>query len=122
MNTKIKILYIDDELTNLKLLAANFKNKFDVLTAENGLIGLEILKNEPEISVVLSDMKMPFMNGLEFIKKAKEKYKTIKYYILTGFDITDEIQEALNSQLIIKYYRKPFNMNEIEKSILEVIN
>jgi len=67
--------------------------------------------------VVISDMKMPQMNGIEFITRARQKRPNIHYYILTGFEITDEIQSALNSKIIRKYFRKPFNMNEISSEI-----
>jgi two-component system, response regulator, stage 0 sporulation protein F len=44
-------------------------------------------------------------------------FSLFRYYILTGYDITDEIQEALNAKLILKYFRKPFDINEIENAI-----
>ncbi len=117
MGERIKILYVDDEIINLQLFEAIFSDKFDVLTAENGYLGLEIIENNSDISVIISDMKMPNMNGLEFIKKLKEKLPDKKYFILTGFDITDEIKEAIESKLIIKYFKKPFNREEIESYI-----
>jgi YesN/AraC family two-component response regulator len=83
--------------------------------------GLEILNEIPEIKVVISDMKMPSMNGIEFIKKAKESHPNIKFYILTGFEITEEIQAAINSKLIIKYYMKPFSMNDLDTAIMDAI-
>lgn len=116
-----KILYVDDELINLQLFDINFRNKYEVFTADNGMKGLEILANNIDILVVVSDMKMPNMNGIEFIKTAKSIYPTIKFYILTGFEITQEIQEAITSNLIIKYFMKPFNINEIDASIKEAI-
>ena len=119
MNRKPKILYVDDEFINLQLFKINFDNKYEVFTAENGITGLEVLDNNPDIIVVISDMKMPLMNGIEFIKKAKEKYSHIRFYILTGFQITEEIQEALNSKLILKYFSKPFNLNKIEDTLRE---
>ena len=119
MNRKPKILYVDDEFINLQLFKINFDNKYEVFTAENGITGLEVLDNNPDIIVVISDMKMPLMNGIEFIKKAKEKYSHIRFYILTGFQITEEIQEALNSKLILKYFSKPFNLNKIDDTLRE---
>jgi len=119
MNRKPKILYVDDEFINLQLFKINFDNKYEVFTAENGITGLEVLDNNPDIVVVISDMKMPLMNGIEFIKKAKEKYSHIRFYILTGFQITEEIQEALNSKLILKYFSKPFNLNKIDDTLRE---
>ena len=121
MSMPITILYVDDEPLNLMLFKANFKNKFNILTAESGLQGLEQLKSNPETVVVISDMKMPGMNGIEFIRIAKMDFPNVSFFILTGFDITDEISEALNENLIHKYFRKPFNLKEIEDAINEAI-
>ena len=121
MDMKFKILYVDDELINLKLFEINFSKKYDVLTAVNGMNGLELLADNPDIKIVVSDMSMPGINGVEFIKKAKERHPDIKFYILTGFEINEEIQEALNSKLIRKYFMKPFNINEVDASILEAL-
>ncbi len=121
MDEKITILYVDDEPLNLKLFDINLKKKFNVLTAESGAEGLEKLKENPQTVVVISDMKMPGMNGIDFIRLAKKDFPNICYFILTGFDITEEIADALNERLIYKYFRKPFNMKEIETSILEFL-
>ncbi len=121
MDEKITILYVDDEPLNLKLFEINLKKKFNILTAESGAEGLEQLKTNPQIAVVISDMKMPGMNGVEFIRLAKKDFPHIRFFILTGFDITEEIADALNERLIHKYFRKPFNMKEIEDSILEFL-
>jgi len=117
MQEKLKILYVDDEQINLKLFIMNMSKKYNVITAENGPEGLEALANHPGIEVVVSDMKMPKMTGLEFIKQAKEKYPEINFFILTGFEITDEIENALKSGIILKYFRKPFSIAEIDSSI-----
>jgi response regulator RpfG family c-di-GMP phosphodiesterase len=122
MSNKIAVLYVDDEPINLKLFELNFKNTFSVTTALSGFEGLEILKSNPDISVVVSDMRMPKMDGLEFISKAKVDFPHIVFFILTGFEITDEISQALNSNLINKYFRKPFNFREIESSIVDATN
>lgn len=122
MNENHTLLYVDDEPLNLKLFELNFRKKYDVLTAESGLEGFELLKKNPHIKVVISDMKMPIMNGIEFIKLAKKDFPEISYFILTGFDITEEIADALNERLIHKYFRKPFNMKEIETAISEILN
>lgn len=121
MEEKIKILYIDDEKINLELFEYNFSHKYDVITGCCGLDGLEYLERNPDIKIVISDMKMPNMNGLEFIARAKKIYSDKKYYILTGYDITEEIKTALESKLILRYFRKPFNIGEIENAINEVL-
>ncbi len=121
MNKTKTVLYVDDEPINLMLFRANFKNKFNIITAESGTQGLLKLKDNPETIVVISDMKMPGMSGIEFIRLAKLDYPNISFYILTGFDITEEISQALDEKVIHKYFQKPFNINEIENAILEAV-
>jgi YesN/AraC family two-component response regulator len=122
MNKKTKILYVDDEFLNLELFSINFSEKYEVITATNGFDGLEKLNENKDVSVVISDMRMPGMNGIEFIRKAKQLFPDKKFYILTGFEITNEIQEALNSGLILKYFSKPFNVIDIDSTIQVAIN
>jgi len=111
------ILYVDDEQVNTYLFELNLRKRFKVLTGQSGFEGLKILSENSDVCVVISDMKMPGMNGIEFIKKAREHRPDIEYYIITGYDITPEIEEALNSSLIHRYYCKPFNFKEIESAI-----
>lgn len=121
MDTKAKILYVDDEAINLQLFEINFRKKYNVLTAADGINGLEILDQHQDITIVVSDMRMPKMNGMEFIKQAKAKYPDKHYFILTGFEITEEIQNALQDGLILKYFRKPFNITEIDSAIQDAL-
>lgn len=119
---KPKILYVDDELVNLMLFEANLGNKYTVLVADNGFTGLQLLSENSDIEVVVSDMKMPRMNGIEFIKKALEISPNIFFYIFTGFEITDEIQNALHDGIIQKYFKKPINMKIISSEIELILN
>lgn len=118
---KKTILYVDDERINLMLLELNFKEKYNVLTSLSGADGLKTLQEHPEISLVISDMKMPEMNGIEFITKAKSKYPHITFFILTGYQILPEIEDALNSGLILKCFNKPLNIPEMERTISSAI-
>ncbi|MCF6240989.1 MAG: response regulator [Bacteroidales bacterium] len=121
MEKKINILYVDDEQINLQLFSMLFEKKFNILTASSGNEGLNILAKKNNFSIVISDMKMPEMNGIEFIKKAREQYKNIRYFILTGFEITKEISEALKQKIICSYFKKPFIPTDIEEKINEVL-
>ena len=122
MKEKVTLLYVDDEPLNLRLFKHNFKKEFNVITAESGDEGLNQIKTNPNIVAVISDMKMPGMNGVDFIRLAKKKFPNISYFILTGFDINEEITEALDEKLIRKYLKKPFNKQEIEQCISESLN
>jgi len=122
MNKAISILYVDDEAINLMLFEQLFIKNFSVLTADSGFKALCVLENNPEINVIVSDMKMPGMSGIEFIRKAKFLYPNILFYVLTGFEITPEILESLESGLIVNYFQKPFDLKEISRSILERVS
>jgi DNA-binding NtrC family response regulator len=113
------VLYVDDEPINLELFEINFESKFNVITAESGEIALAKLRDNREVSIVVSDLKMPVMDGLSFVKIAKQEFPSIPFIILTGFDISKELIDALRSGLIIKYLYKPFDIEEIEKIIDE---
>jgi len=118
----ITVLYVDDEDINLILFNANFKKKFNIITAKSGPEALEKLEAKHDsIIVVISDMRMPLMSGIEFIEKAKAIYSNIRYYILTGFDYNEEIEAALKNNTINKFFTKPFDASEIEKTVLDAV-
>lgn len=121
MNDKQKILYVDDEEINLLLFESNFNDIYEVLIAYNGFEGLKVLDENTDTKIIISDMKMPGMNGIEFIKKAKAKYPDKKFYILTGFEITEQIKEALDTGLILEYFSKPFEIEKMHRIIAEVL-
>lgn len=121
MNDKPKILYVDDEDTNLQLFEINFEIKYNVLTAISGLEALDLLKANEDIRVVISDMKMPQMNGIEFIKIAKSTYPQIIFCILTGYEITNDIQDLLSTEFILKYFRKPMTISDVDSTIQTII-
>jgi two-component system, response regulator, stage 0 sporulation protein F len=119
MEEKKSILYVDDESMNLLLFKEIFSEWFNVITAESGFSGIEKLKQNSGIKSVISDMKMPLMNGLEFISNARTNFPDKEYFILTGFDIDQRISEALNQKLILKYFQKPLNVDDILQSLID---
>lgn len=121
MSEKKSLLYVDDETINLRLFEINFRRSFNVISALSGYAGLEILKEKHDVSVVISDMKMPGMNGIEFIRKAREICPDAIFFILTGYDINEEIEAALNEKLINSYFRKPYDVEDIESSLRAAI-
>lgn len=121
MNEKATILYVDDETINVKLFVINFSRYYNVIAASNGYEALEQLEKHPDIRVVLSDMKMPGLDGLEFIRKAQDIHKGKQYFLVTGYSITGEIQAALEEDIIRKYFSKPFDQNEMVQAISEAV-
>jgi len=117
MKTNKNILYVDDEKINLEIFKINLHRFFQIETAQSGTEGLEILDKHQNINLVISDMRMPEMDGLEFIKQAKEKHPNIQFYIMTGYDVTPDIKDALDSKLIEKHFSKPYDVSNLLTSI-----
>ncbi len=116
-----KILYVDDEVINLELLQLTFMNDFKVITAASAKDGLAQLELNPDIHVIISDLKMPVMNGLDFIKVVKQKYKEKVCMLLTGYMESDVMLEGFNKELIFRYLMKPWNKEELENTVREAL-
>ena len=119
--TQRTLLCIDDEpniLNALKRLLR--KEDFRLLTAGSGREGLEILK-ENEVQVVVSDQRMPEMNGTEFLKEVKARHPEIIRIILTGYTDVDTISEAINEGHIYKFFLKPWNDQNLKLEIRQAL-
>ena len=114
MNTKTQILYIDDEPINLLLFSKLLKNEgYKIFVSNNVLEGLDILNKRPDISIVFCDLQMPDMDGIVFIKKAKQKYPKKKYYLITANSLNNTIQQAIDDKIIDGCLHKPFKKKDI---------
>jgi len=104
-----KILFVDDEENILKSLKRLFiDEEIEVLTANSGFNGLDIIKDN-EISVVISDQKMPEMNGAEFLARVKEISPDSIRIILTGYADINAAMDAINKGGAFRYITKPWN-------------
>jgi len=117
-----KILYVDDEIINLELLQLTFMNHFKVITALSAEEGLRLLEQNPDIHVVISDLKMPVLSGLDFIKEVKQLDKEKICMLLTGYLESDIMLEGFNKELIFRYLMKPWNKDQLEATIREALN
>jgi len=115
------LLYVDDEAMNLFLFENLLSRNFNIVTASSPEKGIEILKENDSFDIVITDMKMPVMNGIEFIKIAMEFYKKCPFMILSGYNKIPEIEEALETNLICGYLQKPFNVDGITRTINQEI-
>jgi response regulator RpfG family c-di-GMP phosphodiesterase len=107
MEAKPKILCVDDEPNVLEGLQLNLRRRFDVVTATSGALGLEELKRSPHISVVVSDMRMPVMDGAKFLAAARLLAPDATRMLLTGqADLTSTIA-AVNEGQIFRFLSKP---------------
>ena len=115
---KQTILIVDDEENNLQLLRRTLRGNYNIKTATNGREALEIIQNEGDtISLVVSDQKMPEMEGTEFLKQVSTTHPDIVKILLTGHQDTDIIVSAINDCQLYQYILKPFEPEELKVSI-----
>lgn len=108
------VLLVDDEINNIQLLKRTLRNRYDILTASNGKEGLEVLeKNINKISLIISDHRMPYMEGTEFLKRANEIAPDVIKILLTGFTDVEVLTDAVNTCNLFQYITKPFDPKEL---------
>ncbi len=102
-----RILCVDDEANILKAIKRSLRKRYEIHTAESGKEGLEILRDDGPFSVVVSDMKMPEMNGALFLKHARKISPQTVRLLLTGFADLDSVVKAVNQGNIYRFLSKP---------------
>lgn len=111
---KHTILAIDDELNNLSLIKRTLRNNYDVLIASSGAEALKIVEEHGnEIALIVSDQKMPIMEGTEFFKQISDNYPNIIKILLTGHSNIDILVEAINECHLFQYILKPFEPEQL---------
>lgn len=102
-----KILFVDDEPYILQSLQRQLYQRFDMHIAENGKEALRLLKERGPFAVIVSDMRMPNMNGIELLKLVKDLYPDTVRLMLTGYADRETAIEAVNTGQIFRFLTKP---------------
>ncbi len=121
-DNKIKIMIVDDHqmfLDGIKSLVANFHNIDVKHIAKDGLQALDYLRKNNDLDIVISDVTMPRLTGLELCEKISEFYPSINVLILSMHDDTDTIKELLEAGAL-GYILKNTGKDELYKAILTV--
>ncbi len=123
MSQKIKVLAVDDDMINLKLLKSMLSkagNVSEVIEASNGSDAIGILKSRDDIDLILLDIVMPVMNGIEMLKvvRADENLKQLPIIVLT----TDETKKGEALEFGANgFLMKPIRADELKAKINTVI-
>ncbi len=109
------IMLVDDEQSILKALNRLFRSKgYRILSAGSGRQGLEKLKEtEKEVSLIISDQRMPEMTGAQFLEQAKNIFPNAIRFLLTGYSDMDAVVDAVNKGEIHRYLNKPWNDDDL---------
>ncbi|MFA5389625.1 MAG: response regulator [Candidatus Omnitrophota bacterium] len=110
-----KILIVDDD-RELREELHDFLEGYEIIEASNGEEALRILKKANEIRLVILDVKMPGVSGLEVLNRIKKTDPSVKIIILTGHSSKDTAIEALKGRAD-DYIEKPINIAEMKESV-----
>ena len=113
-----KILCVDDEPRVLNGLKRNLSLDFDIMTAESGREGLERIASSQPFAVVVSDMRMPQMDGASFLKKVWEVAPDTTRVLLTGEAEIDSAIAAVNEGHIFRFLKKPCPPDELKRALI----
>lgn len=120
----VKLLVADDEY----IIRDGIRKQIDwnglgielVGAVENGRIALELLKNDT-IDILLTDIHMPFMDGIQLCREARKLHPNIKIVVLSGYEEFEFAKQALELS-VMKYILKPFTRKELEEAVLQAKN
>lgn len=116
-----KILLVDDEINVLNAFTRHLRKDFDMRTALGAQEGLGFIQEEGPFAVVVSDLKMPGMDGIQFLAKVRELYPDTLRIMLTGHADLNVAIEAINSGEVFRFLVKPCSVENLKKNILDAI-
>ena len=122
MDEQVRILCVDDDLPILKSLKRVFMDSdYEILTASSGSEGLDLLSDTRPVQVVMSDYRMPVMNGVEFLKEVCRRRPDTVRIVLSGYADTASVVAAINEGEIYKFIPKPWNDDELKVTIANAV-
>ena len=111
-----KIMIVDDEPANLRVLERLFRPDHQVVTAPSGAEALALLEKH-DVALLISDQRMPAMTGIELMTKTVAIRPHLVRILLTGYTDVGALIEALNSGLVYRYLTKPWNNDELRLTV-----
>ena len=122
MNNQTRILCVDDERNVLRALERIFlDDDYEILTAASGEEGLQLLEEPLQVQVVISDFRMPGMNGVEFLKEVFKTHPETIRIVLSGYADTAAVVAAINEGKIYKFIPKPWNDDELRMTVTKAL-
>ncbi|GAK54649.1 putative A-signal production regulator [Candidatus Moduliflexus flocculans] len=117
-----KILYIDDDAENLRTFKRLFRKDYEILLAESGEEGLQLLQEHAPISIIITDQRMPEMTGIEFLDQSIRLSPDSIRMILTGFTDVQALIDAINTGRVYRYITKPWDEQELYVTLKRAVD
>jgi putative two-component system response regulator len=115
-----KLMIVDDEQANLRLLERLFRRDYQVVTADSGEEALRLLAQH-DVALLITDQRMPGMTGIELIKHAASLRPQMVRIILTGYTDVSALVEALNCRQVYKYVTKPWHNDDLRLTVTRAL-
>lgn len=123
MTTQLnQIMLVDDEPRLLSALRRRLSPYFDLVTFENGIAALEYLKNDNNVAVVIADMQMPKMNGIELLVEVQKVAPNVRRLMLTGNSDQETAISAINDGKVMRFIRKPCEAEDLKRIINQALD
>ncbi|MCB0483466.1 MAG: response regulator [Flavobacteriales bacterium] len=119
---KPRIMYVDDEVFNLKAFKATFRQDYEITVAENALEAFKFITDSEEpYQVILSDQRMPEMEGVDFLAKVRELSPDTFRVLVTAHTDYQATVDAINKAAVFRYIRKPWIVEELRYVIEQCV-
>jgi response regulator RpfG family c-di-GMP phosphodiesterase len=115
-----KLLIVDDEIPNIRLLERLFRDDYYCLTASSGEEAINLL-DQHEVAVIITDQRMPQMTGIELLKKSADRRPHMVRILLTGYTDLEALVEAVNCGLVYMYVSKPWSNDDLKLRISRAV-
>jgi signal transduction histidine kinase len=112
-----KILCVDDETDNLDALERLLRKHYIFLKAKSGKEALQILDQNPDVAVIISDQRMPEMTGVELLEQSINTHTETTRLLLTGYTDIESVIEAVNKGNIFRYITKPWDPTDLINTV-----
>jgi len=119
---KSRILIVDDEEAILETMRFTFEDDYEVFTSNDARRALEILDENSPIAAVVTDQRMPYMTGVEFLAEVYAHHPTTTRIILTGFADMEAILKAINDGHVYAYITKPWEPDQLKQIVMRAVD
>ena len=116
-----KILFVDDNVNLLSAIQRNFRKQFDIVTASSPGQALALLQSEGPFSIIVSDLRMPGISGVDLLAKAAEEWPDTVRILLTGEADTQAAMAAVNQGQVYRFLSKPFPLPALAQILVAAL-
>ncbi len=120
-NSKARVLFVDDDANLLASLRRQFTAKYEVTTAQSGSAALQVLASSEPFAVLVSDLKMPGMDGIQLLSQTARMFPNIMRILLTGFADFHNAVEAVNQGFVYRFLIKPCPPEVLDQALTDAV-